>query len=184
MAISQAQSNLRKIGSEYLAGTINSAEWAIQSGQEIKNLHRALAILANGGKSQMTAARWGSLGGRLQREFAYFNRFAAQVDNIDRSLLGEKFLNRAASYARAGRSTYWAAARLREAMASETMLERNVLGASAQSCGDCIAETELGAVPVGTLSEPGSRQCGSGCNCDIIFEVSAQSLGAESEEAA
>lgn len=180
-AIAHAKSNLRTIGEDLIEGRINRAEWAIRAGAELKNMHRALAMLANGGKAQMTNARWGRLGGKLQRQFAYFNRFAAQVDALsaeELQAMHDKFLRRLEMYAGAGRNTYWHAAR---ALAQELggLMERNVLGASIQSCEGCLAEEARGWVQAGELSSPGDRECGSNCNCDIEFKEVADVAAAE-----
>lgn len=178
--ITQTKSNLRIIGEDLITGRINRAEWALRSGAEMKNMHRSLAMLANGGKSQMNNSKWGRLGQRLQSELRFFNSFATVVDNTEIANLGSKFLNRLESYADAGRGTYWSATRAREAAAGGQQ-EKNVLGGSARSCSECIAESAKGWVTVGTLSSPGSRQCGPSCHCSIDFRAATGT--AESEAA-
>lgn len=181
-AVSQAKTNLRAIGQALLDGTISKPEFAIQSAEEIKNLHRALSFLANGGKSQMDASSFGKLGSELKQELGYLARFSSAVDNVDISTLGDAFLNRIESYGEAGRFTYQAAVRAREIDAGG-MEEINVLGASANSCNGCLDESALGYQPAGTLSEPGDRECGPGCNCTIEYRE-ASAANRESEEEA
>src|SRR5688572_4912620 len=71
--IDKAKGNLEAIAKLRQAEKINNAEWVIRSGKEIKNLHRSLAIIANGGKEQMTASTWAQVGGNLRREFGFLN---------------------------------------------------------------------------------------------------------------
>lgn len=183
IAVAQAKKNLRAIGQALLDGKINKAEFALQSATEIKNMHRALAMLAEGGKSQMGASQWGRLGSELKQELSYLRRFSSAVDNVEIGSLGDKFLNRIESYGNAGRFTYINAVRARETDAGDSE-ERNVLGGSAHSCSECLDEAALDWQPAGTLSAPGGRLCGPGCNCSIEYRrVSATGEIEESEVA-
>ena len=178
-AMSGTSEEMRQVGLKLIAGEINRAEWAIESGEQIRNLHRSLGMLAAGGRNQMNARRWGQVGGVLQRELAYFNRFASYVDNQDIENLGERFLSRTQKYAQAGWATWQNAVRARETEHGG-MLEQNLLGASTHSCSECIAQSELGFVPVGELVPIGERICGPNCNCFIEYKE----RNAASEEAA
>lgn len=181
--ISQTRSDLRRIGEDLISNRINRAQWALDVGQVLRNEHRALAMLSAGGRDQMTNSLWSSLGGRLQGELRFFNSFASQIDNTELDTLGARFLNRLESYADSARFTYERAVRARE-IAFGGQQERNELGASANSCDDCIAESKKGWVEAGTLSEPGDRSCGPGCNCSIeMREASVANQGEDSEAA-
>lgn len=182
-AVSQAKANLRAIGQALLDGTISKPEFAIQSAEEIKNLHRALSLLANGGKSQMDASTYGRLGSELKQELGFLSRFSSMIDNIDISTLGDAFLNRIESYGDAGRFTYQAAVRAREINAGD-MEEMNILGASVNSCGECLDASALEWQPAGSLSEPGTRECNNGCQCEIIYRAASASNRESEEEAA
>lgn len=182
IAVERARLDLRAIGQALLDGTISKPEFALQAAEEIRNLHRSLSILAGGGKDQMGASEWGRLGSELKEELGYLARFSSAVDNVEVSTLGDAFLNRIESYGEAGRFTYQAAVRAREIDAGE-MEEANELGGSANSCSECLDATALGFQPAGTLSEPGTRECGPGCQCEIIYRV-ASAANRESEEEA
>jgi hypothetical protein len=181
--VTSTRAELRKIGERLIAGEINRAQWALDVGQALKNEHRALAMLAQGGRNQMGNSEWGRLGQRLQSELRFFNTFSSQVDGLELSELGGRFLSRLESYADAGRFTYERAVRAREVLFGGQQ-ERNVLGGSSQSCDDCIEASEQGWVEAGTLSEPGDRACGPGCACSIeLREASAANADEESEAA-
>jgi hypothetical protein len=181
-AVTQAKSNLRGIGQALLDGAINKSEFALRSASEIRNMHRALGLLANGGRNQITVKGWGQIGGILKRELGYLQRFSALVDGIELSSLSSAFLNRIESYGNAGRFTYASAVRARE-IAAGGMEERNVLGGSGKSCSDCLDEAAMEWQPVGVLSEPGTRLCGPGCACSLEFRAVSASGEITSEVA-
>lgn len=181
--VTNTRGELRKIGERLIAGEINRAQWALDVGQTLRNEHRALAMLSAGGRDQMTNSLWSSLGGRLQGELRFFNSFASQIDNTELDTLGARFLNRLESYADSARFTYERSVRARETAVGGQQ-ERNVLGGSANSCGGCIEASDQEWVEAGTLSEPGDRECGPGCNCTIEFrEASAVNQEQDSEAA-
>jgi hypothetical protein len=166
--IDQAKRNLEAIAKLRQTEKINNAEWVIRSGKELKNMHRSLAMIANGGRAEMTPSTWASVGGNLRREFGFLNRFASDLDNMpEGATLTEEFVRRAASYADAGFSTFSSAERRRlQEFGMEQ--ERNILGAS-DHCEQCKAATALGWVAIGTLTPIGSRTCLSHCRCHYEF---------------
>jgi hypothetical protein len=166
--VEKARQNLESIARLRQSNKINNAEWVIRSGEELKNMHRSLAMIANGGKAQMDASAWAQVGGILRREFGYLNRFASLLDNMpEGSSLTDEFVTRAGSYASAGFSTYTAAERARMQSAGMDE-ERNILG-NADHCDGCVGATAQGWVAIGTLTPIGSRQCMSRCRCHYEF---------------
>lgn len=171
--VNKAGRNLQRIAQLRKAEKINNAEWVIRSGEELKNMHRSLAMVASGGRQQMTPRSWGEVGAILRREFSYLNRFANELDNIPvNAVLTDEFVRRAGSYANAGYSTYQSGVRAREIRFGGRQ-ERNVLGA-ADHCEECLEMTARGWVPAGTLTPIGSRICNSGCRCYYQFRNTPQ----------
>lgn len=75
-------------------GTISAADWRDKMRQEIKEEYIRQYLSAKGGRSQMTPADWGSIGGMLTEQYKYLDGFYADV------LSGE--MSEAAIAARAG----------------------------------------------------------------------------------
>lgn len=168
--VSQAKSNLEAIAKLRQAEKINNAEWVIRSGEEIKNLHRSLAMIANGGREQMGPSQWASVGGNLRRELGYLNRFANELDNIpEGAVLTDEFVRRAGQYAGSAYSTYANGVLDRERINPENEWEKRNLESGAQHCATCLSESAKGEQPVGTLKRIMDSECGGGCRCWFTF---------------
>lgn len=145
---------------------INLQTWRTGMLQELKTLHLANAAAAKGGWAQMTPVDYGRVGGKLQREYEYLNRFASQVQYGTQPLDGH-FTQRVRMYAGAARDTYQST---RDEVADDLAFdeERNVLG-NAEHCSGadngCIEQSALGWVKLGTLVPIGSRLCKTNCRC-------------------
>jgi hypothetical protein len=101
------------------------------------------------------------------RQVGYLGRFRGEIATATH-LLGQATLARAAMYGDAP----WAVAmnvQRAEKMRDGLRSEKNQLGLS-DHCPDCIAQTLLKWVPIGTLIEPGSRQCLTRCRCWLEYQ--------------
>jgi hypothetical protein len=70
---------LGKLATSYLTGKRSLAEYQVEMQQQIRDGHRAMGVLANGGYRQMTAAAWGQVGGIVARESTYAVRLASEL---------------------------------------------------------------------------------------------------------
>lgn len=59
---------------------IAPADWRNAMRQEIKDEYIRQYLLGRGGRDQMTATDWGSVGGMLKEQYGHLDAFAAQVD--------------------------------------------------------------------------------------------------------
>lgn len=169
-AVSKAAQNLEAIAKLRQAEQINNAEWVIRSGEELKNLHRALAMVAQGGRAQMTAEAWGYVGGILRREFGLLNTFATALDNIpEDATLTDEFVRRARSYAAAAYATYENSILNRERGNGANEWEKRNLELGASHCATCISESDKNEQPVGSLKRIGDSECNAGCRCWFTF---------------
>lgn len=66
-------------------GTISAADWRDKMRQEIKEEYIRQYLSAKGGRSQMTPADWGSIGGMLTEQYKYLDGFYADVLSGDMS---------------------------------------------------------------------------------------------------
>ena len=169
-AVTRGGANLERFARQLQRGEINKAQWALSSGEEIRNMHRAVAMIANGGKAQMGPSQWGFVGSRIRSELTYFNAFASEVDNIpEGAVLTDAFVSRAKSYFNAAYTTYAQALRRRVIEASHADFEENILEAGSVHCEGCLGASAAGPVPIGTLVEIGARECGGRCRCRIVY---------------
>lgn len=166
----KAADNMAALTRRLRAGTINSAEWAIGMGDEIKNVHRAAAMIAAGGRGQMTLSDWGAVGARVRQELTFLNNFAGQIEDwLLTDAIPDSAIIRAASYAQASYVTYELAVRRRVLRSGEADHEENILEGGAEHCDGCKEMTELGLVVIGTLVPPGGRNCGARCRCRLAY---------------
>jgi hypothetical protein len=100
------------------------------------------------------------------RQVGYLGRFRGEIATASH-LLGPATTARAAMYAGAAWSVAMNVQRA-EKMRDRLKLEYNQLGIS-DHCPDCIAQTLRKWVPIGTLIEPGSRQCLTRCRCWLEY---------------
>lgn len=173
--VSRKMSDLMATISERLrAGQINDTEWLIQMTDTLRAGHRAVAIIAGGGKENMTPSDWGFVGAKIKAELAYLSNFAREVEARPAgSKLTTAFVSRARSYSQAIYPTYEQAVRRRHIRNGTANAEQNILDALAEHCDQCPEESDKGVVPIGTLVSIGDRLCGSRDRCRIEFSMEA-----------
>lgn len=156
------------LAASFRAGTIDAGEFLNGMLAEIKSAHIAAALAAYGGREQMTQVRWGTVGQQIRQQYAYARQMVADVLDGKQRMNG-RLDARAKQYASAARTTY-ENTRRREMARLGMSWEKNLLHAS-ESCGQCLAESGLGWVPIGTLAPVGSRTCRSACRCTLAFSA-------------
>jgi len=162
--------NMAGIADDLRKGKINDAEWVIRMAEEIKNGHRAVALIAGGGRSNMSASDWGFIGSIIKRELNYLNGFANELANRPADAqLTQAFVSRAKSYSAAIYSTYEQMVRRRVLRDGQAAFEINILEGGAEHCAGCLEETARGKVPVGELVAVGHRDCAMRCRCRIEY---------------
>jgi hypothetical protein len=205
---------LGKLATSYLTGKRSLAEYQVEMQQQIRDGHRAMAVLANGGYRQMTAAAWGQVGGIVARESTYALRLAAELarDELMRGAIarGEiteadaqlevsaaQLLNRSTMYADALYSTHENAVLQRERRAG-VIEARRILDPEAnhclpdpkrnmRSCPELAEDAEgnqLDWAPIETVVPIGETPCGPNCRCSIEYRRETAEVPAEAEIAA
>ena len=147
---------------------ISLADWQLQMRAEMRNMHNAAAMVAKGGKAQMTQADWGRTGRELRTQYEYLDKWAKDIASGKAPLDGR--LNwRARLYGNAARGTY---EQERRAMAADkgNDEEMRILHAK-ESCKGCIAIAGYWA-PIGTLPKIGSQECSSNDMCTFEYRRS------------
>jgi len=145
---------------------ISLADWQLQMRNEIRASHNAAAMVAKGGRDQMTYADWGRTGRRLRDQYGYLDRWAADIASGKVPLDG-RLASRARLYGQAARGTY---EQQRRAMAAANGYdeEQRILHAT-ESCDDCIEYAGEGWQPIGTLPQIGDSICNTNCKCTFEY---------------
>jgi hypothetical protein len=147
---------------------ISLADWQLQMRAEMRNMHNAAAMVAKGGREQMTHADWGRTGRELRSQYEYLDKWAADIASGKAPLDG-RFNVRAKLYGNAARGTY---EQERRAVAADkgNDEEMRILNAK-ESCQGCISYAGYWA-PIGTLPRIGSQDCRSNCLCSWSYRRS------------
>lgn len=151
--------------------TVN--QWQAGIGTAIKDLYIALGTLAAGGRSQMTQQYWGSIGGRLGRQYGYLARFAEEVRQ-GRLTIGQ-IRQRTKMYANSARQAYWG---IRDFRAREQGFteERWVPIGDDATCGPCESAGAMGWQPIGTFGTPGSGMVTQASECEGLTNCRCQKV--------
>lgn len=155
---------MANLAADFRAGTIDVSQFMAGMLSEIKAAQIAAAMAAYGGREQMNASRWGTVGQQIRQQYAYARNMVQDVLDGKQRMNG-RLDSRSRLYAQAARQTFTAIQR-RERMLLGFTHERNVLGES-EHCPDCASETDRGWVPMGILSLPGTRRCRVNCACEL-----------------
>jgi hypothetical protein len=158
---------LEKIGKAFTSGAINRSEAEIRATLEITKHNSAVAVIANGGREQMTAQAWGRASGPVKSERGFLRELFLSFDRGE--VTKEKLATRLGNYADAGERTYTNLFRDYAKDAGLTR-EKNILGASEKSCSECPGLSAQGEVAIGSLPSVGNRICGPGCHCSILIK--------------
>src|SRR5688572_18567369 len=124
-------STLENLTRRSYAGDINLAQWQVGVASELKDAHLAQAMYAVGGRDNMGFAEFGRVGQTLREQYAFLDKFAADIaaGNVSEA----QALARANMYGNAATQSYWA----EYAKASKGLINWR-LGA-AEHCGDCVS---------------------------------------------
>ncbi|MCP5101011.1 MAG: hypothetical protein GY943_36130 [Chloroflexi bacterium] len=158
--------NLSSVTDKLLNGNITLEQWQRRLANELKDAWRLNQMIGRGGKSQMTQADYGRLGGRLRFEYDRLNRLAIE---IKAGMLTEAQIRaRVGLYANAPRVGFYDGLTAAQ-QAAGLVEERRVLN-PAEHCSDCIGYADQGWQPIGTLPMPGEKsQCMRNCKCTMEY---------------
>lgn len=166
-ALDSASVRFRALAEQLRSGGIDLVTWQVRMAREIKLVQLYSVATAKGGWAQMSPADLGRAGRAIQDQLRYLNRFAQQVRTGEQSTAGLRFLQRAESYAQAGRATYHKTERA--VMETRGMTEEKSNRYGGDSCGGCREEAAKGWVRIGSLVPIGSRECLYRCRCSIAY---------------
>lgn len=166
-AVADAASDRLAMASQALLdGRMSLAAWQVEAQQTIRLAHVATAVLAHGGSSQMSPARWGAIGPEVRAQYQYLRDFAQQIAD-GRQPLNGGLTARARQYGQASRSTF-ENTRRRGMQERGYRYERSVLH-PAEHCGLCVQEAGKGWQPIGSLIPIGQRTCRQNDHCTLSY---------------
>jgi len=156
-------------------GSISVAAWEAEMQEQIKREYIRQGLLGYGGREQMDARRWGSLGGQIGNQYRYLDRFAGDIATGD--LSEAQIRARSRMYIESAKQAYergqWDVKG--EAGYTEVIWRVNY---DAESCVDCL---DFGALGWQRIEDDPFSGCwpGSGCsaclsNCRCWLEYRGQ----------
>lgn len=164
--IQRSENRVRVGANAYRKGKITGDDFQLLLRTELKQTHIAAYAAGKGGFKQLTKADYGRLGSVLKKQYAYLDRFMADLAAGEVTLDG-RFLQRAMLYVKQARTSYYLADRASQEVAGMTQ-EHNVK-ANADNCEGCLEATAMGWVSLGTLTPVGERDCLGNCLCTIEY---------------
>lgn len=166
-----SQRRMGALAGRWQARLITDGAFRAGMRQEIKLLHTAAALVANGGTRQMTAAAWGEVGGQMAREYAYLDRFVTKVQTGLLPRSSGLVTARARSYVAQARIFFWRTVNRRYAEAGMVVEACRHLGpAHTENCAGCDAVKDRW-YPLELLPEIGSMECAWFCQCWVEYRV-------------
>jgi hypothetical protein len=163
--------DMARLARQLRAGEMTQAAWRDAMANDVKLVHLAAGMAANGGRAAMTASDWGFLGHIVRDQYAFLRGFVDQIANGTTGT-DQQIERRARMYATSARLTY-EATRDRAAELAGFDQEMNILGGTEHHCTECPSLSAQGWVTAGTLPPIGARTCGLGCKCHIARRRSA-----------
>lgn len=167
-AVSNAKEEARSVAQRFVDGDINRAEFELEMRDLIKNHHRAVHVIANGGVSQMTPSLWGQVGQVIKEQYEYLTAFVNAIDNGEVTP-SPALVNRATMYMDALYASYSNATHDRESLAGVTMARR-ILDPAADHCSDCVNWASDEFKPIDEVQPIGSSSCLVRCRCRIEYQ--------------
>lgn len=151
-------------------GMLSPGDWRAMMRQYIKDEYIRQGVLGRGGRAQMAAEDWGSIGGMLKREYRYLDAF---TDEVATGELSEAQIRvRSAMYINGAREAFDRADTKSAKIAGMTE-ERWITDPSKENCPDCLAFEAEGWKPIGYFPAiaSGATQCLSNCCCRKEFQA-------------
>lgn len=159
------------IAARYQQGSVSLVEFKLLMRAEVKSLHIATGIVANGGLSQMDSRAWGEVGARLRSEYGYLNGFGRDIAQGRLAPQTTRLKWRARSYASGARIEFWRVTNDRLSRTGQVVMAQRVLGpVISEHCPDCNALKNKWYL-LSELPAIGGDRCRWFCRCYIIYKI-------------
>jgi hypothetical protein len=164
--IDKEAQNFRGVAQQLLDGNINLAEFQLQMAANVKRLHVAMALAANGGINNTSPGDLGFIANLIKEQHKFLRGMAKDIKSGKQPLDGT-LLARVALYAESARGTH-EAVRERAARIGGQTQQKSILGI-ADHCSECVSEAKKGWSPIGSLIPIGERICKASCHCSMDY---------------
>jgi hypothetical protein len=161
-----AGNGVERLTEKLVSGEIDLPAWQVEMRDHIRNGHRAMAILAYGGKENLGAREWGRVGAVVRKQNGYFDNFANQIENGDVPV-GPGLIARARLYMEALYATHANLVADRRAKSGKYQQARRILGATDRHCPECPPLAAAGWMPIEEMTPIGATVCRVRCRCRI-----------------
>lgn len=165
--IDAQESNFTSTASQLISGQITLADFQRQTAANIKTLHIATGLAANGGVNNAGPDDIAHINDLIDRQYQFLRNMGNDIEMGTQPMDG-RLLARVRLYAHAARGTYEDVVR-RLARVGGALQEKRVLGV-ADHCIGCLEQVTLGWQPIGTLKDIGDTPCYTLCRCHFIFK--------------
>lgn len=187
--VRDAQDELAAKTKQMVSGEVTIEAWQTQMAADVKSIHLATDIVAQGGLKQFDQADMARAEKGIDFQLKRLLDFSREISGFDPNTgqLSDTIIvpdaaaiNRARLYAATARSTFEesiAQSWLDLAATGVSVEQRNILAPDADHCQTnlrkgtigCVEETKRGWVAIGTMTLPGRRTCKSGCACRMDY---------------
>jgi hypothetical protein len=165
--IDAQESNFTSAASQLILGQITLADFQRQTAANIKTLHLATGLAANGGVNNAGPDDLAHIEDLINRQYEFLRNMGNDIETGKQPMDG-RLLARVRLYAHAARGTYEDVAR-RLARVGGALQEKRMLGV-ADHCIGCLEEYGKGWQPIGTLRDIGDTPCRTLCHCHFVFK--------------
>ena len=163
----ETRRELRKLAGRRERGIITTEQFAEGMATILTASLIVAASVGRGGRARVTD--WSKVEAKLNWQKQYIDGFARKIAAGALATSAGAIAARAASYA----STVYpmfANERFDERKEADKEMLCRLIQHSKEGCGECIADSDDGWMPVSEMGELGTRECGDWCLCTIEFE--------------
>lgn len=132
---------------------LNVADWQTGFARQIKNAYAQQAMLAAGGRDQMTPQLWGMVGGTVREQYNYLRDFAKEIEKGN--LTAAQIEARTKMYINSSREAYWRVKDVQARGQGFTEERWHAIGDDS-TCEPCSDADAMGWRPLGFFAQPGS----------------------------
>lgn len=166
--IAHGQGRTAVLAQRLAEGQLDLLSFRTEMQLEIRQVASASAMLAHGGREQMTPQIRGWLGSQVRAQNDFLS--VLSLDWAQGKMTPAQLAVRLSMYPEAAGHGIYEGMRRRDAPDRGFDQERNQTG-SGNVCDGCADATAQGWVPIGTLPAPGSRDCRARCRCTLIYRA-------------
>jgi len=168
-----ASENVTDALAQYVSdGTVSPGDWERLMRQEIKKQYITEYIAGRGGREQMTARDWGSIGGQLKHQHTFLRKFRDEI--VAGELSEGQIRVRAGMYVNSAHQAYERGRRRAVLEAGYTEVQWTLQ--PAEHCDDCVALDAMGWQKIeddpydGCFPASGCTICLSNCKCILLYK--------------